>query len=170
LGEDADKKKLEDLTKQIGEEKKLIEQGKRDRDILVKTDYYKRREDAKKEAEAAKKEAEDAAKKEADAAKKAADAARKYAADRLNARRTIRDIEISLIKNDADREIVATQEKYARLITDTKNSETLKKDEKLKLIQLYQQQLEFELGKQEQAEVDAEAIKNLVIEIDKAKK
>jgi len=164
LGEDADKKKLEDLTKQIGEEKKLIEQGKRDRDILVKTDYYKRREDAKKEAEAAKKEAEDAAKKAADAAKKAADAARKYAADRLNARRTIRDIEISLIKNDADREIVATQEKYARLITDTKNSETLKKDEKLKLIQLYQQQLEFELGKQEQAEVDAEKAKQQKIQ------
>lgn len=164
LGEDADKKKLEDLTKQIGEEKKLIEQGKRDRDILVKTDYYKRREDAKKEAEAAKKEAEDAAKKAADAAKKAADAARKYAADRLNARRTIRDIEISLIKDDADREIVATQEKYARLITDTKNSETLKKDEKLKLIQLYQQQLEFELGKQEQAEIDAEKAKQQKIQ------
>jgi len=156
LGEDVDKKKLEDLTKQIGEEKKLIEQGKRDRDILVKTDYYKRREDAKKEAEAAKKEAEDAAKKEADAAKKAAEAARKYAADRLAARRTIRDIEISLIKDDADREIVTTQEKYARLITDTKNSETLKKDEKLKLIQLYQKQLEFELGKQEQIEIEAE--------------
>lgn len=164
LGEDADKKKLEDLTKQIGEEKKLIEQGKRDRDILIKTDYYKRREDAKKEAEAAKKEAEDAEKKAADAAKKAAEAARKYAADRLNARRTIRDIEISLIKNDADREIVATQEKYARLITDTKNSETLKKDEKLKLIQLYQQQLEFELGKQEQAEVDAEKAKQQKIQ------
>ena len=164
LGEDADKKKLEDLTKQIGEEKKLIEQGKRDRDILVKTDYYKRREDAKKEAESAKKEAEDAEKKAADAAKKAADAARKYAADRLNARRTIRDIEISLIKDDADREIVATQEKYARLITDTKNSETLKKDEKLKLIQLYQQQLEFELGKQEQAEIDAEKAKQQKIQ------
>jgi len=156
LGEDVDKKKLDELTKQIGEEKKLIEQGKRDRDLLVKADFYKKREDAKKEAEAAQKEAEDAAKKAEANAKKAADAARKYAADRLAAQRTIRDIEISLIKNDADREIVTTQEKYARLITDTKKNETLKKDEKLKLIQLYQQQLEAELGKQEQVEIDAE--------------
>jgi len=156
LGEDADKKKIAELGKQIEEEKKLIEAGQRDRKYLVAEDYYKKREEAKKEADASAKEAEEAAKKQADANKKAAEAAKKWATDRLTAARTIKDIEISLIKNDADREIVATQEKYARLQEDLIKNENYSTKEKLRLKELYQKQLEAELGKQEQVEIDAE--------------
>lgn len=159
LGEDADKKKLEDLGKQIEEEKKLIEQGQRDRKYLVAEDYYKKREEAKKEAEANAKEAEEAAKKQADAAKKAAEAAKKFAADRLAAARTIKDIELGLIKDDGDREEAITREKYKRLIEDVQKSETYTKDEKIKLKKLYEEQLKVELNKQTQTELDAENAK-----------
>lgn len=159
LGEDADKKKLEDLGKQIEEEKKLIEQGQRDRKYLVAEDYYKKREEAKKEAEANAKEAEEAAKKQADAAKKAAEAAKKFAADRLAAARTIKDIELGLIKDDGDREEAITREKYKRLIEDVQKSETYTKDEKIKLKKLYEEQLKVELDKQTQTELDAENAK-----------
>lgn len=159
LGEDADKKKIEDLKKQIEEEKKLIEGGQRDRKYLVAEDYYKKREEAKKEAEASAKEAEEAAKKQADAAKKAAEAAKKYAADRLAAQRTIKDIELGLIKDDSDREEAITKEKYRRLIEDVQKSETYTKDEKIKLKALYTEQLKVELDKQNQTEIDAENAK-----------
>ena len=119
----------------------------------------KKREEAKKDLEEEKKNNEAKRKARSDANKKAIDDAKKFAADRLAAQRAIRDIEISLIKNDSDREIVATQEKYARLIEDTIKNENLTKDEKIKLQQLYQKQLEAELGKQEQVEIDAEKAK-----------
>ena len=164
LGEDADKKKLEDLGKQIEEEKKLIEQGQRDRKYLVAEDYYKKREEAKKEAEANAKEAEEAAKKQADAAKKAAEAAKKWATDRLTAARTIKDIELGLIKDDSDREEAITREKYKRLIEDVQKSETYTKDEKIKLKALYTEQLKVELDKQTQTELDAEKAKQKKLE------
>lgn len=164
LGEDADKSKLKDLTKQIEEEKKLIEQGQRDRKYLVAEDYYKKREEAKKEAEANAKEAEDAAKKQSDAAKKAVEAAKKFAADRLTAARTIKDIELSLIKDDSDREEAITREKYKRLIEDVQKSETYTKDEKIKLKALYTEQLKVELDKQTQTELDAEKAKQKKLE------
>jgi hypothetical protein len=156
LGEDADKKKIAELGKQIEEEKKLIEAGQRDRKYLVAEDYYKKREEAKKEADASAKEAEEAAKKQADANKKAAEAAKKYALDRLAAQRTIKDIELGLIKDDSDREEAITKEKYARLIEDVQKSETYTKDEKIKLKALYTKQLKVELDKQAQVEIDAE--------------
>jgi hypothetical protein len=159
LGEDADKKKIAELGKQIEEEKKLIEAGQRDRKYLVAEDYYKKREEAKKEADASAKEAEEAAKKQADADKKASEAAKKYAADRLATQRTIKDIELSLIKDDSDREEAITREKYARLIEDVKKSETYTKDEKIKLKALYTEQLKVELEKQNQTEIEAENAK-----------
>jgi hypothetical protein len=159
LGEDADKKKIAELGKQIEEEKKLIEAGQRDRKFLVAEDYYKKREEAKKEAEANAKEAEEAAKKQSDANKKAVEAAKKFAADRLAAARTIKDIELGLIKDDSDREEAITREKYKRLIEDVQKSETYTKDEKIKLKALYTEQLKVELDKQTQTEIDAENAK-----------
>jgi hypothetical protein len=164
LGEDADQKKLDDLKKQIEEEKKLIEQGQRDRKYLVAEDYYKKRDEAKKEAEANAKEAEETAKKQADAAKKAAEAAKKWATDRLTAARTIKDIELGLIKDDSDREEAITREKYKRLIEDVQKSETYTKDEKIKLKALYTEQLKVELDKQAQTELDAEKAKQKKLE------
>jgi len=156
LGEDADKKKISELTKQIEEEKKLIEAGQRDRKYLVAEDYYKKREEAKKEAEASAKETEEAAKKQADANKKAAEAAKKYAADRLATQRTIKDIELSLIKDDNKREIDTINEKYKRLQDDLITNLNITDNERKRLQALYKEQLKVELDKQAQVEIDAE--------------
>jgi hypothetical protein len=156
LGDDANKETIKKLKTQIDEEKKLIIDQRRERNLIVAQDAVDKREEAKKDLEEDKKNNEAKRKARSDANKKAIDDAKKFAADRLAAQRTIRDIEISLIKSDADREIVATQEKYARLIEDTIKNETLTKDEKIKLQELYKKQLEAELGKQEQVEIDAE--------------
>ena len=159
LGDDANKETIKKLKTQISEERKLIIEQRRERNLLVAQDAVDKREEAKKDLEEEKKNNEAKRKARSDANKKAIDDAKKFAADRLAAQRAIRDIEISLIKNDSDREIVATQEKYARLIEDTIKNENLTKDEKIKLQQLYQKQLEAELGKQEQVELDAEKAK-----------
>jgi hypothetical protein len=156
LGDDANKETIKKLKTQIDDEKKLIIDQRRERNLLVAQDAVDKREEAKKDLEEDKKNNEAKRKARSDANKKAIDDAKKFAADRLDAQRTIRDIEISLIKEDSDREIVATQEKYARLIEDTIKNETLTKDEKIKLQELYKKQLEAELGKQEQIEIDAE--------------
>ena len=159
LGEDADKKKLKDLSKQIEEEKKLIEQGQRDRKLLRVQDYYEKREDEKKQAEADKKALEDEVKRKSDAAKKAADAAKKFAENRLNAARTIKDLEIASIEDENKREVATINEKYARLIYDTKKNENYTKAEKLKLQALYNEELKVELAKQEKSVTDAEKVK-----------
>jgi len=156
LGDKANKETIKKLKTQIDDEKKLIIDQRRERNLLVAQDAVDKREEAKKDIEEDKKNNEAKRKARSDANKKAIDDAKKFAADRLAAQRTIRDIEISLIKEDSDREIVATQEKYARLIEDTVKNENLTKDEKIKLQQLYQKQLEAELGKQEQVVLDAE--------------
>jgi hypothetical protein len=156
LGDDANKETIKKLKTQIADEKKLIIDQRRERNLIVAQDAVDKREEAKKDLEEDKKNNEAKRKARSDANKKAIDDAKKFAADRLAAQRTIRDIEISLIKEDSDREIVATQEKYARLIEDTIKNETLTKDEKIKLQELYKKQLEAELGKQEQIEIDAE--------------
>jgi hypothetical protein len=156
LGDKANKETIKKLKTQIDDEKKLIIDQRRERNLLVAQDAVDKREEAKKDLEEDKKNNEAKRKARNDANKKAIDDAKKFAADRLAAQRTIRDIEIALIKEDSDREIVATQEKYARLIEDTIKNENLTKDEKIKLQQLYQKQLEAELGKQEQVELDAE--------------
>jgi hypothetical protein len=159
LGDKANKETIKKLKTQIDDEKKLIIEQRRERNLLVAQDAVDKREEAKKDLEEDKKNNEAKRKARNDANKKAIDDAKKFAADRLAAQRTIRDIEIALIKEDSDREIVATQEKYARLIEDTIKNENLTKDEKIKLQQLYQKQLEAELGKQEQVELDAEKAK-----------
>lgn len=156
LGDDANKEKITKLKAQITENETLLLDERRNRNLLVAQDAVDKREDAKKELEEDKKNNEAKRKARSDANKKALDDARKFAADRLAAQRAIRDIEISLIQSDADREIVATQEKYARLIEDVQKNESYTAEEKIKLQQLYQKQLEAELGKQEQAELDAQ--------------
>ena len=156
LGKEADKEKLKNLKKQIDEERKIILQQTRDRKYLVEQDRIDRENEAKKQAEEDKKNAEEARKRRIDAAKKRADDERKFAENRLAAARLIKDLEIASIKNDNDREIVATQEKYARLIADVQKNENYTKDEKIRLQNLYQKELEATLAKQEQIEIDAE--------------
>jgi len=156
LGKEADKEKLKNLKKQIDEERKIILEQTRDRKYLVEQDRIDRENEAKKRAEEDKKNAEDERKRRIDANKKALEDAKKFAENRLAAARLIKDLEIASIKNDNDREIVATQEKYARLIADVQKNENYTKNEKLRLQNLYQKELEATLAKQEQIEIDAE--------------
>lgn len=156
LGEDADKEKLKNLKKQIEEERKIILQQTRERKYLVEQDRIERENEAKKQAEEDKKNAEEARKRRIDANKKALEDAKKFAENRLAAARLIKDLEIASIKNENDREIVATQEKYARLIADVQKNENYTKDEKIRLQNLYQKELEATLAKQEQTEIEAE--------------
>lgn len=159
LGSNADKEKLKKLKQQIDDERKAITEQVRDRQYIVEQDRQEKIKAANKEAEDEKKDAEARRKAAVDAAKKRADDAKKFAENRLAAARLIRDLEINEIKNDADREIVTTQEKYARLIEDVQKNENYTKDEKLKLKKLYEKELENTLAKQEQIEIDAEKAK-----------
>lgn len=160
LGDDANAETIKKLKTQIKEENNLIKDQRRERNLLVAQDAVDKREQAAKELEEDKKNAEARRKAAADAAKKRAEDERKFAENRLAAARLIKDLEISLIASDADREIVATQEKYARLIQDVQKNENYTKDEKIRIQKLYQQELEAELAKQEQVQIDAEKEKN----------
>ena len=160
LGDDANAETIKKLKTQIKEENNLIKDQRRERNLLVAQDVVDKREQAAKELEEDKKNAEARRKAAIDAAKKRAEDERKFAENRLAAARLIKDLEISLIASDADREIVATQEKYARLIQDVQKNENYTKDEKIRIQKLYQQELEAELAKQEQVQIDAEKEKN----------
>jgi hypothetical protein len=160
LGDDANAETVKKLKTQIKEENNLIKDQRRERNLLVAQDVVDKREQAAKELEEDKKNAEARRKAAIDAAKKRAEDERKFAENRLAAARLIKDLEISLIASDADREIVATQEKYARLIQDVQKNENYTKDEKIRIQKLYQQELEAELSKQEQVQIDAEKEKN----------
>ena len=160
LGDEANAETIKKLKTQIKEENNLIKDQRRERNLLVAQDVVDKREQAAKELEEDKKNAEARRKAAIDAAKKRAEDERKFAENRLAAARLIKDLEISLIAIDADREIVATQEKYARLIQDVQKNENYTKDEKIRIQKLYQQELESELAKQEQVQIDAEKEKN----------
>jgi hypothetical protein len=116
---------------------------------MVAEDRVKKQEDAKKELDLQKQNNEKIAKANADAAKK-------FAEDRLNAQRTIADLEIALIKNDNEREIATINEKYVRQMQDLQKNEALTAAEKTRLAELYRLQLEADLKKQEQTVIDAE--------------
>ena len=126
------------LREQIEAEKKILSDGRKDRALLEI-------EDEKEQAEKAK-----------EAAKKRAENAKAYAKNRLDAERTIRDIEISLIANENEREIATTNEKYRRLIEDVKKNENLTGAEKVKLTKLYEEQRTLELTKAAKVREDAE--------------
>jgi len=145
LGDDANAETIKKLKTQIKEENNLIKDQRRERNLLVAQDVVDKREQAAKELEEDKKNAEARRKAAIDAAKKRAEDERKFAENRLAAARLIKDLEISLIASDADREIVATQEKYARLIQDVQKNENYTKDEKIRIQKLYQQELEAAL-------------------------
>jgi hypothetical protein len=159
LGDDADEKEIKKLKAQITEENTIITNQRRERNAIVAEDAVKKDEDAKKELDKQKQNNEKIAKANADAAKKAADAAKKFAEDRINAQRTIADLEIALIANDNEREIATLNEKYVRQMQDLQKNEALTAAEKTRLAELYNQQLQVDLKKQEQTVIDAEKAK-----------
>jgi chemotaxis protein histidine kinase CheA len=130
--------KRKKLREQIEAEKKILSDGSKERQMMRDND----------EAEQAQKEKENAAKRK--------EKAKEYAKNRLDAERTIKDVEISLIANDAERELATTNEKYRRLIEDVKKNETLTGAEKVRLTKLYNDQKQAELDKAAQVQADAE--------------
>jgi len=131
--------KRKKLREQMAAEKKILSDGRKERQLL---------------------EIQDAAEQEANAkaaAEKRKENAKAYAKNRLDAARTIKDIEIALIANDNERELAATNEKYRRLIEDVKKNENLTGAEKVRLTKLYNDQKQAELDKAAKVEVDAAA-------------
>jgi hypothetical protein len=126
------------LREQIAAENKILKQGRKERQ-LIEIDA-----NAKKET------------KEKETASKGADNAKAYAKNRLDAERSIKDIEIALIANDAERELATLNEKYRRLIEDVKKNENLTGKEKVRLTALYESQKQAELDKSAKAQLDAE--------------
>ena len=126
------------LREQIAAENKILKQGRKERQ-LIEIDA-----NAKKET------------KEKETASKGTDNAKNYAKNRLDAERSIKDIEISLIANDAERELATLNEKYRRLIEDVKKNENLTGKEKVRLTALYESQKQAELDKSAKTQLDAE--------------
>ena len=131
--------KRKKLREQIAAEKKILSEGRKERQLL---------------------EIQDAAEQEAKAKENAAkrvENAKAYAKNRLDAARTIKDIEIALIANENEREIATTNEKYRRLIEDVKKNENLTGKEKVELTKLYESQKQAELDASAKVQADAAA-------------
>lgn len=127
------------LREQIEAENKILRQGRKERQ-LIEIDA-----NAKKET------------KEKETASKGTDNAKNYAKNRLDAERSIKDIEISLIADDNERELATLNEKYKRLIEDVKKNENLTGKEKVELTKLYESQKQAELDKSAKTQLDADA-------------
>jgi hypothetical protein len=127
------------LREQIAAEKKILSEGRKERQLLEIQD-------------AAEQEQKD---KEANA--KRVENAKSYAKNRLDAARTIKDIEIALIADENEREIATTNEKYRRLIEDVKKNENLTGKEKVELTKLYESQKQAELDASAKVQADAAA-------------
>jgi hypothetical protein len=127
------------LREQIAAEKKILSEGRKERQLLEIQD-------------AAEQEQKD---KEANA--KRVENAKAYAKNRLDAARTIKDIEIALIADENEREIATTNEKYRRLIEDVKKNENLTGKEKVELTKLYESQKQAELDASAKVQADADA-------------
>ena len=126
------------LREQIEAENKILRQGRKERQ-LIEIDA-----NAKKET------------KEKETASKGTDNAKNYAKNRLDAERSIKDIEIALIADDNERELATLNEKYRRLIEDVKKNENLTGKEKVELTKLYESQKQAELDKSAKTQLDAE--------------
>jgi hypothetical protein len=130
--------KRKKLREQMAAEKKIISDGRKERKLLQIED-----------------DAEQAASDKA-AAEKRKENAKAYAKNRLDAERTIKDIEIGLIADEDKREEAALNEKYRRLIEDVKKNENLTGAEKVRLTKLYNDQKQAEIDKAALTEVEAE--------------
>jgi hypothetical protein len=137
--DNAEKRKK--LKEQIDAEKKIITAGARDRQLIAIQDA-------------------EADKAQAIANQKASvERAKEFAKNRLDAERTIKDIELSLIADDAKREEAINKEKYIRLRADLLKNDKLTKDEKAKLKTLYDQQELADIEKVNQKIIEAEKVK-----------
>jgi hypothetical protein len=84
------------------------------------------------------------------------DRQKEFAKNRIDAERTIKDIELGLITDDAKREEAVTKEKYIRLRADLLTNDKLTKDERKRLKDLYDKQEILDLETANKKIVDAE--------------
>ena len=134
-GEEATKKRAE-LRKQIEEENKIIRGGVNDRKRIKAQELADEKEAEKKAGDEA-----------AAAAEKAREKAKQNAKNRLDNARTLRDFELSQIKDANAREVAIVNEKYARLMNDLKNDANKTAEEKAKFNAMYLTQQQQELDK-----------------------
>lgn len=122
--------------------------------IVRDTQYFeaeiaKAKEDAtKKAAEEAQQQANKEQQDRVNTYKEAQRLQKEYADNRLNVARTTRDVELEMMVDGIDKEVAIQNEKYKRLIEDTKNNTKMLEDEKTKLIEYYtklQQETETKL-------------------------
>jgi hypothetical protein len=134
-GEEATKKRAE-LRKQIEEENKIIRGGVNDRKRIKAQELADEKEAEKKAGDEA-----------AAAAEKAREKAKQNAKNRLDNARTLRDFELSQIKDANAREVAIVNEKYARLMNDLKNDANKTAEEKAKFNAMFLTQQQQELDK-----------------------
>jgi hypothetical protein len=115
------------LREQIAAEKKILSEGRKERQLLEIQDAAEQEQ------------------KDKEAKEKRIERQKTYEKNRLDAARTIKDIELSLIADEAKREEEITKEKYKRLIEDVKKNENLTGKEKVELTKLYESQRVAEL-------------------------
>ena len=134
-GEEATKKRAE-LRKQIEDENKIIKGGVNERKRIKAQELADEKEAEKKAGDEA-----------AAAAEKAREKAKQNAKNRLDNARTLRDFELSQIKDANAREVAIVNEKYARLMNDLKNDANKTAAEKAKFNEMYLTQQQQELDK-----------------------
>jgi hypothetical protein len=130
------KKKRQKLKDEITAENTLISDGVKNREII-------RANFAKDNLAADEKSATDAAA----AAKEAAAKAKEYRANRLTASRALKDYELSQIKDQTEREIAITNEKYKRILADLVNDDKKTSEEKKKFKKQAEDQQKIDLEK-----------------------
>jgi len=134
-GEEATKKRQE-LRKQIEAESKLIQSGVNERKRIKAQELEDQKEADKKAGDEA-----------AAAAEKAREKAKQAAKNRLDNARTLRDFELSQIKDANAREVAIVNEKYARLMNDLKTDANKTAEEKAKFNEMFRTQQQQELDK-----------------------
>lgn len=152
---DEDKKELEDRTKEYEKYTNDL--------IILNAKKNKEIEDENKKAqEQEEKERQDSIKKWKD-----------FQANRVSAARQARDLEISLIEDTREREIAIINERYKRLIEDTKKNEKLTQDERTRIIKLAEQNRAQDLAdlqnKYAQEEIEREQEKTDALKKEKEK-
>ena len=148
-GEEATKKRAE-LRKQIEDENKIIRGGVNERKRIKAQELADEKEAEKKAGDEA-----------AAAAEKAREKAKQNAKNRLDNARTLRDFELSQIKDANAREVAIVNEKYARLMNDLKNDANKTAAEKAKFNEMYltQQQQELDKLAADKAKTEADNLK-----------
>ena len=148
-GEEATKKRAE-LRKQIEDENKIIRGGVNDRKRIKAQELADEKEAEKKAGDEA-----------AAAAEKAREKAKQNAKNRLDNARTLRDFELSQIKDANAREVAIVNEKYARLMNDLKNDANKTAAEKAKFNEMFltQQQQELDKLAADKAKTEADNLK-----------